>query len=55
MAGVLLCLVLVGLVLRVVYGLSRPHFWMFAGVSMLVILPAVVVVAVLSQSLHIGG
>ncbi len=54
MIGVILFLVFVGVALRIVYGLRHPHFWLFAGVVVLLILPMVLVMAVLGQSLHIG-
>ncbi len=54
MIGVILFLVFVGVGLRIVYGLRRPHFWMFSGVLVLVVLPVVVLMAVFGQSLHIS-
>lgn len=50
MVPVLICLVVIGLALRVWYGLRRPHFWLFAGLVVLVVLPIVVVVAMLARA-----
>ncbi len=53
MVGVLLFLAIAGLAIRVVYGLRRPHFWVFSGIVILMVLPLVVVMAVLGGSLHV--
>jgi hypothetical protein len=50
MVGVLLFLVFVGLALRVVYGLRRPHFWVFAGAVVFIGLPLVIGLALLAPS-----
>ncbi|HZO71909.1 MAG TPA: hypothetical protein VFB60_06870 [Ktedonobacteraceae bacterium] len=41
MVGMLFFLVIVGMILRVAYGLRRPHFWVYAGLMVLVGLPLV--------------
>ena len=50
MLPILVCLVFAGLALRVWYGLRRPHFWLFAGLVLLVGLPIVIVVSLLSHA-----
>ena len=42
MVGLLLYIVIVGIALRVAYGLRRPHFWVYAALVVLVGLPLVV-------------
>lgn len=41
MVGMLLYIVIVGMILRVAYGLRRPHFWVYAGLMVLIGLPLV--------------
>jgi hypothetical protein len=45
MVGVVLFLVIVGVALRVVYGLRRPHFWLFSAAMILIGLPLVLLMA----------
>lgn len=45
----LIVLVLLGLGIRLAFGLRRPHFWLFSGLMALVGLPAIVAIILISS------